>query len=241
MREVQRYLDSKSAHYGRLPLFNFLRDSTINPRDRLAFVPALAHFVMTFADIYAVVLREEPPRDRFQELVNAHTYEDGGHWKWYLADLASLELDPVSRYSDFLKAIWGESTAKTRLLSYRICRLGLGADSMSKLVLVQCIEAAGKVSLEAAAPVGQELGRHLGKNLVYFGPHHFDTESEHTLEDATVHKWLEDLELDSERRARMRWIIDEAFQAFTEFSKELMNFTTQPPSSARNRTHEPIS
>jgi predicted membrane-bound spermidine synthase len=88
-----------------------------------------------------LVLREEPAKDDFQALVNAHTQEDGGHWNWFLADLASLGQDPRLPFSDALRFLWSERTTKLRMLSYGMCRLGLGASSLHKLVLVQCIEA----------------------------------------------------------------------------------------------------
>ncbi|HEY8946706.1 MAG TPA: hypothetical protein VIM73_20830 [Polyangiaceae bacterium] len=237
MRELQSYLRVRTEEYGRLPLFAHLRDTGVDARERLAFVPALAHFVMTFADLYALVLRQEPPQDKFQEIVNAHTYEDGGHWKWFLADLAILDQDPTARYSEFLKYVWDDSTRNIRMLSYRICRLGIGADSLSKLVLVQCIEAAGKVSLEAAAPVGREVGSRLGKKLVYFGPHHLDTESDHTLEEADTHSWLESVEIDASRRPQLRHIIDESFEAFTAFSEEVLRVSKGGPALPRIKPH----
>jgi hypothetical protein len=225
MKAVLSYVDSKTEEYSRLPLFAHLRDDSIPARDRLSFVPCLAHFVMSFADLYGLVLRETPPVERFQELVNAHTYEDGGHWKWFLADLASLGFNPTLTLSDSLRVIWGERTAKTRMLTYRMCRLGLGASSLEKLVLVHCIEAAGKVSLAAAAPVATEVGKTLGRNLLYFGNHHLDTEQQHTLEDDAVHRSLESVSLDSAKMPALFALIDEAFAAFSEFSHELLTFS----------------
>jgi hypothetical protein len=221
MRIILEYIDRKTDEYRKLPLFHFMRDDSFGLRQRLAFVPDLAHFVMSFADMYAHVLRNEPATDQFQELVNAHTYEDGGHWKWFLADLATLNEDSPQRVSETLRELWGPGTLKTRMLTYRICRLGLGASSIEKLVLVQCIEAVGKVSLEHAAPLGRELAKQLPKPLVYFGSHHLDTESGHTLEEEEVRGRLEQVALDLAQRDSLRSLVDQTFEAFREFSDDL--------------------
>jgi hypothetical protein len=224
MQKLLAYVDEKALAYERLPLCGFMDDTTLDARDRLGFVPCLAHFVMTFADLYGLVLREEPARDRYQELVNAHTHEDGGHWKWYLADLAALSEDPPQRFSDTLRFVWSDASAKSRLLSYRMCRLGYGASSLERLVLVHCIEAVGKVSLSHAAPLGRELATRLGRQLLYFGAHHLDTEEDHTLEDKSVRASLDSIALDDSIRPKLHALIDEAFAAFTEFSDELLRF-----------------
>jgi len=234
MRSVLNHIEHRAREYAALPLYAFLRDATVDAEQRLKFVPGLAHFVMTFADLYAMVLREEPARDRYQEIVNAHTYEDGGHWKWYLADLAALEGDGRVPFTDALRFVWSPDTVKIRMLSYRIAQLGLGASSLQKLVLVECIEAAGKISLESVADVGGEVARRLNRNLVYFGPHHLDTENDHTLEVGDVRSWLLDIELDLPSRTAMRTVVDQSFDAFTDFSHELLRFAQTPPKLGRS-------
>lgn len=224
MKAILDYIDKKTRAYEELPLFRFMRDDSIDARERLGFIPALSHFVMSFADVYVHVLRDEPTTDRFQELVNAHTHEDAGHWKWFLADLATIAEDPTQRFTDSLRFVWSEKTVKQRILSYEMAKLGLRASPLERLVLVHCIEAVGAVSLAAAAPLGRELGERAGKPLVYFGPHHIDTESNHTLEDEGVHTQLEGVHIDEADRANLLQIVDRAFAAFVDFSDELLRF-----------------
>lgn len=224
MRHLLEVIEKKTNEFAELPLYAFMRDTSIEPQRRLSFVPALAHFVMSFADLYGLVFREEPPKDKFQEIVNAHTYEDGGHWKWFLADLEKLGHDPKLSFSDALKFIWSDATAQMRMLSYHMCHLGLGADSLHKLVLVQCIEATGKVSLKHSAMVAKDLAAASRKPLVYFGTHHLDTESSHTLEDAEVHKMLAEIKLDPELSRELMSLIDKSFVVFTAFANELLAF-----------------
>lgn len=224
MKSVLAYIDKQTRAYEELPLFAFMRNEALDPGERLGFVPALAHFVMSFSDMYVHVLRDEPTTDPFQELVNAHTHEDAGHWKWFLADLTILGEDPTQRFSDSLRFVWSDKTVKSRMLAYEMAKLGLRASPLERLVLVHCIEAVGAVSLAAAAPLGRELGERAGKPLVYFGPHHIDTESNHTLEDASVHAKLEAVSIPEAQRANVMHIVDRSFAAFVDFSAELLRF-----------------
>jgi hypothetical protein len=224
VKRVIRLLEARTEAFASAPLFDFLRDTSIEPRDRLSFAPCVAHFVMTFADLYALVLREEPAKDRYQEIVNAHTREDENHWRWFLADLDKLGADPRMAFSDALRFVWSGATVQMRLLSYHMCRLGLGADSIRKLVLVHCIEAAGKVTVGEVAAVGKEFAALTGKRLVYFGPHHSDTESQHTLEDAGVHRAIEEIVLDDATARELTSVVDQSFELFTAFTNEMLAF-----------------
>lgn len=230
MQRVMNELQKRTAEFEKAKLFEFLRDPTIDPRERLAFAPSVAHFVMTFADLYTLVLREEPAGDRYQELVNAHTHEDANHWRWFLSDLQKLGHDPTSTFSEAIKRLWGDGTVKMRMLSYHMCKLGMGADSLRKLVLVHCIEATGKVTVKHVARTGKELSALSGKSLVYFGPHHFETESDHTLEDGDVHTMLEGILLDDGRALELTALVEESFAHFTAFVDELLVIATSSTS-----------
>ncbi|MGC4092795.1 MAG: hypothetical protein QM756_33910 [Polyangiaceae bacterium] len=227
MSSMQAVLDQVEAQTQRFrahPLFGFLHETRTEPERGLVLAPALAHFVMTFADVYRFVLRSEPAGDEYQKLVNAHTYEDGGHWKWFLADLKKLGHDPRIHFSDALRFLWGEDTVQLRLLSYNICRLGIGASSIHKLVLVQCIEATGSVMLGSVAPLGQALRERTGQALTYFGPHHFETESDHTLEQEQVHSFVAGVELPQALCAELLGLVDATFALFSAVADEMTTF-----------------
>ncbi len=221
MKRVREYVDQQRSAFSRNKLFSFLGDTSIEPKRRLTFIPFLAHFVMTFADLYNFVLPEHPPSDRYQNLVNAHLSEDATHWKWYLADLANADLDPTMRFTDALRFVWSGATRKTRMLSYGICRLSAGMTTREKLVMVNCIEAAGGVALDAAALAGNALEPSLGRKLVYFGSHHVDTEGAHTLEKPTVRESLDEVVLTEAERAALRSIVDQAFNYFVDSIDEV--------------------
>jgi hypothetical protein len=224
MKDVLISIERRSRELDGAPLFRFVSDSRLDPRRRLGYAPCLAHFVMTFADLYELVFRDEPAQDRFQQIVNAHTYEDGGHWKWFLADLPKLGCDGALPFSQALRLIWGPHNVNLRRLSYHICRLALGASSLHKLVLVHCIESAGKVSLRHVARAAQELTARTGKPLTYFGAHHFETESQHTLEQDHVSALLADVALSPELSSELSSLVAQTFDLFTGFAEDLLAF-----------------
>jgi len=227
VKKIFEYIANKSATFTQHPLFTYLRDSSIDPLERLKFVPSSVHFVMTFADLYHFSLKEPEPRDRFEELANQHLSEEATHWKWFLADLSNLDLDPTMRFTDVVRFIWSDHSAKTRALAYDICKLSAGLRSVHKLVLVQSIEATGRVALEAAVPAGREAAARLGRNLVYFGAHHLETERAHTLEEGSVHRSLEEIVLNDATRAELYAIVDSVFKHFESFVDEGLVFAKE--------------
>jgi hypothetical protein len=104
--------------YARLPFFDFLRDDSIPGRDRLAFFPCMASFIMSFGDLNRLVLRQEPTDDPYQQKINTHTYEDDHHWPWYLEDFAKLGYDMKQAPSDTLRFLYGDGTIQNRLLAH---------------------------------------------------------------------------------------------------------------------------
>ncbi len=226
MQRVMQRLDERVAEFEKAGLFEFLRDTSIDPARRLAFVPSVAHFVMSFADLYGLVFREEPPRDQYQELVNAHTHEDGDHWKWFLADLDKLGMDTEMPFSDALRAVWNQGTVQMRMLTYHMVRLGFQTSSLRRLVLVHCIEATGKVTVKYVSAVGNEFSMRTGKKLTYVGGHHFETESNHTLEDGGIHEMVEGIKLDAAEAQELCCVVDESFRYFTAFVNEMLTLAT---------------
>jgi hypothetical protein len=221
MKRVHNYIDGCKHAFSGKQLFTYLRDENIEPRRRLAFIPHLAHFVMTFADLYELVLPERPPHDRFQELINIHVSEDATHWKWFLADLTNAGLDPTVRFTDALRFVWNNATVKTRMLSYELCRLTGGLNSMQKFVLIVCIEATGNVALGAVATTGRALEPIVARKLVYFGGHHVETENQHTLENPAIRRTLDEIVLTESDRQSLYPIVDQAFQYFGGFVDEI--------------------
>lgn len=228
MKSILQTIARRAADFESHALFTALKDPTIALEHKLAIVPALSHFVMTFADIYAWVLRDEGTNDWLQRIVNAHAREDGDHWKWYLSDLDKLGYGPRMPFSEALRFVWGERLLRTRMLSYEICRLGLGADPLKKLALVLCIEATGAVTLRHVAPLGEALAERKGVKLTYFGMHHLRSEDDHTLEEDSVRTELEAMNLDEDIARDLERTVHGVFDPFMGGADDLLAHVRSP-------------
>jgi hypothetical protein len=222
MREVLSAIEQQTSVYERHPLFEFLRDESVDPARRLAFAPSAAHYVLTFQDFCQHVLREEPARDRIQELVNAQTYEEAQHARWFIADLAKLGHDPVLRFTDVLEFVWSDETVKSRMLSYQLCRLALRANSLTKLVLVHCVEATAEVTIRNVLSVGKEWTARNGKSLEFFGATHGRAEKDHGIWEHEARAIVEDIRLHGDARRELLAMVQRAFEYFTELATELL-------------------
>jgi hypothetical protein len=225
MQRVLTRIDDRTKEFAAHPFFAYLKDTSVDPIRRISFAPALAHFVMTFADLYRYVLHQDAQGDPVQELVNAHAAEDGGHWKWFIADLKALGEDRRLDFSRALQFLWGDETIRLRMLSYRICRLGLGASALHKVALVQCIEATGRVTLGHVGPLGVEVGRRTGKKLVYFGSTHLETEGAHTLETDDARALLGGIRLSPAHVDEISHLVDAVFADFMSTADEILRFS----------------
>lgn len=84
MKEVLAYIEKKQQVFSKLEFFEFLQDKSISPKQRLAFAPCFAPFVMGFGELNQYVWRDESSDDPLQAIINQHTHEDDGHWVWFL-------------------------------------------------------------------------------------------------------------------------------------------------------------
>lgn len=146
MKAVMRELAQAKRHYSRLPLFEFLRTESIAPRDRLAFYPCMAPFILAFSDLNRFVLRDEESKDPHQALINEHTHEDDHHWPWYLEDFTKLGFDRTANVSLTLRSYMKDDAKTNRMLGARLAQLLFGATPIEKLVIVEAIEETGNVT-----------------------------------------------------------------------------------------------
>jgi len=223
MRQVLEHLNRRASEFGRLPLFDFLRDASISPRERLAFAPYAAHFVMSFADLCSLIIRDEPTENKYQDLINRHTREDDYHWRWFLADLQTLDCNPELSFTSALTSVWSPSTVRTRMLSYRMCSLAADPDPIRRLVLVHCIEAIFKPTIEHIGKVAAEFKEQTGKRLNYLGNEHSDAESSHTIESPAVRKMVDDIVLLGPVASELSSMVDELFELFAAFTSEMLD------------------
>jgi len=222
MKEVLALIEKKKQEFAKSRLFEFMQDKSIDPRQRLAFAPCVAPFAMSFGELNKYVLREEPTNDPLQEIVNNHTYEDDHHWLWFLEDLETLGINRSLKFSDSLKFLWNEEIKASRSLTYQIFRYAFRASPVTKLVILEVIEATGNVFLLTAAPLAQELRTITQKELLYFGCFHLAVETGHTTGTPEVEQSIKNIQLTIENRQQAFEVVENLFEAFTKLTDELL-------------------
>ena len=223
MKPVLRHIFSRKRAYAQLPFFDFLRDESLTPRERLSFFPCMAPFILSFGDLNRFVLRVEPTDDPHLRMINAHTYEDDHHWPWYLEDWSKLGHDagglaPV----DTLKFLFSDATIENRLLSHRLAHLVWEAEPVVRLAIIEAIEETGNVLFELTTQAAVQHQRETGVELRYCGEFHFALESGHAMNND--HAELALLELTDAQRADALRRVDQVFAWFTDWTHELHRF-----------------
>ena len=229
MKEVLALIKQKKQEYTQLPLHEFLRDTSIDPRQRLAWAPCFAPFAMNFKDINKYVFWKEPAGSKIQEMINKHTEEDGRHWKWFLEDMGKLGIDQSIKFSDALRFLWGEETLKTRQVSNELFALCHSLDDpLLMLVVIEVIEETGNVSLCEVSRVSQELQKITNQKYRYFSTSHYSVEDGHIrggIDD--VVEFLESIQLTEEQRTKAFELVEKIFAGFSESMNEMYEFAVK--------------
>ncbi|MEH1830239.1 MAG: hypothetical protein V7L22_33705 [Nostoc sp.] len=222
MQEVLALIEKKKQEYAQLPLFNFMQNKSINPRQRLAWAPCAAHFIMNFGELNKYFLRVEPTNDPIQALINKHTYEDDHHWLWFLEDLKNLELDKSLNFSDALKFLWSEETKNARWLNYQLYRYTSNATPIQKIVIIEVLEATGNIMFSTAAEVGREIKAITQKPCRYFADFHLNVETGHITGTSGIEQLLQEIQLSEESRQEALELVENLFTVFTQFTNGLL-------------------
>ena len=221
MKTVLQHILRRKRAYAQLPFFEHLRDTRLGARERLAFYPAMANFIMDFGDFNRHVLRDEASDDPHQRLINAHSREDDHHWPWYLEDYVKLGLDaPAATPTQCMARLWSDDVACDRMLSHHLAHLVWGATPAVRLAVVEAIEETGQVLFSCTAALAAELQAELGVELRYLGEHHFARESGHAMN--SEHAELARIELDAASRQDAMRRVDAVFARFAEWTAELL-------------------
>jgi Pyridine nucleotide-disulphide oxidoreductase len=246
MRHLLAVIEQKKKEFSKLPLFEFMRDKSWEPRQRLAFAPCAAQFVMSFADLNKYVFRDEPTTDPIQEMINQQTYEDDYHWNWFLEDLEKLGLSPQQSLSDTLRSLWSDECRTSRLVANELYRLAYKANSIRKLIVIEATEATGNTMLAVSAQVIQDLTAISQQEYQYFGNHHLKVDAGHTCNASEAKRFIEEITLTEAEEQEYLQVIDEVFAVFTEFTNELLTYAQQHlgeaimPAALSNRSHREI-
>ncbi|MEJ1935848.1 hypothetical protein WDZ92_37110 [Nostoc sp. NIES-2111] len=241
MKEVLALIEKRKHEFAQLPLFQFLQDTSIDPRERLVWVPCLAPFAMAFAQLNKYDLRQEPTSDPIQAIINKHTYEDDHHWVWFLEDLEKLGLNPSMKFSEAMKFFWGEETYKTRQICHQIALYTFRAEPIVVLAAIEAIEATGNVALSLTSQVAEELQKTTGKNYRYLGKHHFRVETGHATGTNNVEQLIENIELTAEQKAKAFEVVEKVFEVFTEAVNEMKTYTEKATYAQKHSTPELVT
>ena len=169
---MRAIFEAKRAYANR-PLFEFMRDETLSPRDRLAFFPCMAPFILAFGDLNKYVMRDEASTDPHQRLVNQHTYEDDHHWPWYLEDLTALGFDRPAATSQVLMFLYSDRTSVNRMLMPKLAHLLYDATPVERLAIIEAIEETGNVLFSLTAALARRIEAEEHITLRYLGDFHF--------------------------------------------------------------------
>lgn len=225
MEKILALIEQKKQKFSNLPLFQFMQDTSIDPRQRLAFAPCLAHFVMSFGELNKSVFRQEPTTDKVQEIINKHTYEDDHHWVWFLRDINQLGLNRSMNFNDMLRFIWSEKTNISRRLSYELYRYTYQASPIQKLVVIEVVEATANVFSSTSTGVARELQAITQKKYLYFGESQLVAETGHIADSQKEKQFIEDIKLTEIEQTKYFELVEKVFELFTEFTHELLAYT----------------
>jgi hypothetical protein len=232
MKRVLDFIEEQKKEFAQLPLFQFMRDESIDPRKRLSWAPWVAPYAMNFGDLNKHFLRQEPTTDKIQAMINVHTYEDDHHWVWFLEDLEKLGFNPSLKYTDTLRIVWSKHAEKSRLICHKLSlMLESQSDMLLKLVISEAIEATGHVVLFLTSEVSKQLEPLNKINYRYFGPPHFAVETGYPIGKENFEEFVKSLELPEDTRQQAFILVEQVFNLFTEMFQELMENMTCPSSN----------
>jgi hypothetical protein len=229
MKEVLDLIQSRKNEFAQLPLFDFMQDKSISPRQRLSFAPCMAHFIMSFSDINKYVLRTKNTCNNIQEIVNQYTYEDDNHWIWFVDDIDQLDFNERLSFSDMLKLIWGEETKITRQIAYQVAGYALEAEPEIKLLIIQALEATADTFFSRSTQITLELQKITKRDYLFFGDLHLHEENEHTMGESDCKHTIAEIELTESQRREAINAVEKIFGIFSEWTYELLAYAHNHP------------
>ncbi len=198
-----------------------LASDTVSVEEKLAFVPAMAFFIMGFRDILGFMAYPRPSTP-LQVQVNRHCDEDADHWAWYVGDLERLG-HGFSTWGDdlesFFDRLWGDDTRACRDLIYTTHHyVRASEDPVIRLIVIEVMEATFAAFIDALHTV--DFDGLCDRELRFFGSAHRNAEASHELgswvggrhTDAV----LDRLALDEDTRELGSKIVNELFCKFDE-------------------------
>lgn len=232
MKDVLSFIEQKKQEFARLPLFEFMQDTSIDPRSRLAWAPCAAFFIMSFGELNKSIFRDPGNSDPIQKLINTHTHEDDHHWVWFLQDLEKLGFDYSWKFSDSLKFLWGEETQVPRWVIYSLANHAITSTPLQKLVIIEVLEATGNIVFEHASQVAIELQKISGQQYNYFGAFHLSVETGHTTGNKDIDSFLASIKINKHQEKDLLELSNNVFNLISNLASSLLVYAQNSTASS---------
>jgi hypothetical protein len=225
MNRVLEYIEQKRHELAALPFIHFVQDRDVDPRVRLGFAPCLAPMAMGFSDLMVYGLRDASSKDRLQQVLNSHTVVDERHWLLFLEDLKTLGFNESMPLTSALQFVYGEHSAKARLVIYTLIALVRGISPILRLATLEAIEVGADVGFSRFRAVGSELSEKIHKPLFYFGQSHQDQEDQHEeMEADSIRALISSYPWTPEEEEKARKLADDVFVVYAEMGNSLLAY-----------------
>jgi len=115
---------------------------------------------------------------------------------------------------------------------------------MTKLAILEVIEARGNIFFSTAAPIAQELRTITQKEFLYFGSFHLTVETGNTTGTPEVDQLIKNIQLSQETCQEPFKIVENLFEVFTELTDELLVYAKkhsfEPPFAKPRDIWQPL-
>jgi hypothetical protein len=177
-------------------------------RGMLAYAPDLTFWVMAFQDILRLNARLTQDKE-IRKIIRHHRAEDAGHDRWFLEDLAAMQMPAPD-----VRWLFGDRHSPTRDAAYAlVSEVYRATDDRMRLVLVKTLESAGHVFFGRVAAAVERAG--LTKSLKYFSFSHLEVEKNHQVFEEEIARYVSSIRLDAKARAEAKQLVDRCYVAFT--------------------------
>ena len=207
MKLVEAHIEKKQAAFAKHAFFSDNRLGAGGGAG-LSFAPELTFWVMAFQDVLRLnaSLTKEPA---LRKIVRHHRAEDAGHDRWFLDDLAAMQLPAPD-----VRSLFGERHTATRDSTYMlVSECYRATDDRMRLVLVKTLESAGHIFFGKVAAAVEKAG--WTKLLKYFSFSHLEVEKSHEVFEAEISKTVSAIRLAPKARAEAKAVVDRCYLAFT--------------------------
>jgi len=143
----------------------------------------VAYFHLAFADINRRALYYPNPTDDYMRAINAHTAEDGTHFRLLLSDFKVLGYDDVYKASDILGILWSSDNLASRDLTYTFFELAVRNQHPGiRYAIMEVSEQQGNILFTAYFNLVKQIaanGHANSEDFVFFGEKHLLLEQGH--------------------------------------------------------------